>query len=64
MLLKSLNLMTAISKDFRFLIKKIFLNEKKLLKKRIISLLLQKGYKGNFIIPLPNIKILESKKLL
>jgi len=34
------------------------------LKKRIINLLLKKGYKGNFIIPLPNIKILEGKKLL
>lgn len=34
------------------------------LKKRIINLLLKKGYKGNFIIPLPNIKILESKQLL
>ena len=31
-----LNLMTGILKDFRFLIKKIFLNERKLLKKRII----------------------------
>ena len=28
------------------------------LKKRIINLLLKKGYKGNFIIPLPNTKIL------
>ena len=34
------------------------------LKKRIINILLKKGYKGNFIIPLPNIKILEGKKLL
>ena len=35
-LLKKLNLMTAILKDLGFIIKKIFLSEKKLLKKRII----------------------------
>ena len=34
------------------------------LKGRIINILLNKGYKGNFIIPLPNLEILESKKLL
>ena len=32
------------------------------LKKMIINLLLKKGYRGNFIIPLPSLKILESKK--
>ena len=52
MLLKSLNLMTAISKDFRFLIKKIFLNEKKLLKKRIIRSI-KSGYEKEIkILPL------------
>jgi len=34
------------------------------LKKRIINLLLKKGYKGNFIIPLPKTEILKGKKLL
>ena len=33
------------------------------LKKMIINLLLKKGYKGNFIIPLPNLKIIKNKKL-
>ena len=33
------------------------------LTKRIISLLLKKGYKGNFIVPLPNLKILKSHNL-
>ncbi len=33
------------------------------LTKRIISLLLKKGYKGNFIVPLPNLKILKSHHL-
>ena len=31
------------------------------LKKMIINLLSKKGYKGNFIIPLPNLKILKNK---
>ena len=30
------------------------------LTKRIISLLLKKGYKGNFITPLPKLKILKN----
>ena len=34
------------------------------LKKIIINLLLKKRYKGNFIIPLPKLKIINSKKLL
>ena len=34
------------------------------LEKIIINLLLKKRYKGNFITPLPNLKILENKKLL
>jgi len=34
------------------------------LEKMIINLLLKKGYKGNFITPLPNLKILKNKKLL
>ena len=34
------------------------------LEKIIINLLLKKKYKGNFIIPLPNLKILKNKKLL
>ena len=34
------------------------------LKKMIINLLLKKKYKGNFITPLPNLKILKNKKLL
>ena len=32
------------------------------LKERIINILSKKGYKGKFIIPLPNLKILENKK--
>ena len=31
------------------------------LKNRIITQLLKKGYKGNFIIPLPNLKIIKRK---
>ena len=31
------------------------------LKKRIIKLLLKKRYRGNFIIPLPNLKIIKRK---
>ena len=31
------------------------------LKKMIINLLSKKGYKGNFIIPLPNLKILKNR---
>ena len=31
------------------------------LRKRIVSMLLKRGYKGNFIIPLPNLKILRNK---
>ena len=34
------------------------------LTKRIIKLLLKKGYRGDFIIPLPKLKIINSKKLL
>ena len=34
------------------------------LTKRIIKLLLKKGYKGNFITPLPKLKILKNKNLL
>jgi len=34
------------------------------LEKRIINLLLKKGYKGDFIIPLPNLKIVKNKNLL
>ena len=34
------------------------------LEKRIINLLLEKGYKGDFIIPLPNLKIVKNKNLL
>ena len=34
------------------------------LTKRIINLLLRKGYKGNFIVPLPNLKILKGHDLL
>ena len=34
------------------------------LKKIIINLLLKKKYKGNFIIPLPKLKIINNKKLL
>ena len=34
------------------------------LKKRIINLLLKKGYKGSFIVPLPNLKIIKNTKLL
>ena len=34
------------------------------LTKRIINLLLKKGYKGNFIVPLPNLKILKGHDLL
>ena len=30
------------------------------LKNRIINLLLQKGYKGDFIIPLPSLKIIKA----
>ena len=30
------------------------------LKKRIIKLLLKKGYKGDFIVPLPKLKILKN----
>ena len=33
------------------------------LTKRIISLLLKKGYKGNFIVPLPKLKILKRRDL-
>ena len=33
------------------------------LTKRIINLLLEKGYNGNFIVPLPNLKIIKSKDL-
>ena len=33
------------------------------LTKRIINLLLKKGYKGNYIVPLPNLKILKSRDL-
>tara|TARA_B110000438_G_C15775578_1_gene633878 strand:- start:211 stop:1422 length:1212 start_codon:yes stop_codon:yes gene_type:complete len=31
------------------------------LKNRIIKLLLKKGYRGNFIVPLPNLKIIKAK---
>ena len=31
------------------------------LKKMIINLLLKKGYKGNFIVPLPSLKIIKNK---
>ena len=31
------------------------------LKRRIINLLLKKGYKGNFVIPLPKLKIIKKK---
>ena len=34
------------------------------LTKIIINLLLKKGYKGNFIVPLPNLKILKGHDLL
>ena len=33
------------------------------LTKRIINLLLGKGYKGNFIVPLPNLKIIKNQDL-
>ena len=34
------------------------------LQERIINLLLKKGYKGDFIIPLPNLKIIKNKNSL
>ena len=34
------------------------------LRDRIIDLLLKKGYRGDFIVPLPNLKILKSDDLL